>query len=92
MRRNALWKLHLKKKLIGKKLNEKISPRNKDEIKFKARLVHSLSITHIKKELVKSVKELMRDNHMKMRKAERFCLLITNLLVLKIYCISEIQR
>lgn len=80
-----------KKKTNWQKKNENISPRNEDEIKFKARLVHSLSVTHIKKELVKSVKELMRDNHMKMRKTERFCLLITNLLVLKIYCIFEIQ-
>lgn len=48
-----------KKKLIGKKRNENISPRNKDEIKFQARLAHSLRITHIKKELAKSVKGLM---------------------------------
>lgn len=81
-----------KNKLIGKKINEIISPRSKDEIKFKATLVHSLSLTQIKKQLVKSVKGLMQKNHMKMRKMERFRLLITNLLVLKIYYIFQIQR
>lgn len=84
-------KVHLAK-LIGKKTNKNISPSNDDEIKFKARLVYSLSIRHVKNKLVKSVKGLMSENHMKMRKRERFCSLITNLLALKTYCIFEIQR
>lgn len=32
--------------LIGKKINENTSPRNEDEIKFKARFIHSLCITY----------------------------------------------
>lgn len=84
-------KVHLAK-LIGKKTNENISPSNEDETKFKARLVHSLNRSHVKNKLVKLVKGLMSENHMKMRKRDRFCILITNLLVLKIYSIFEIQR
>lgn len=79
-------KVHLAN-LIGKKPNENISPSNEDKIKVKAKLVHSLSISNVKNKLVKSVKGLMSENHMKMRKRERFCILITNLLVLKTYCI-----
>jgi len=84
-------KVHLEK-LISKKPNENTSPSNEDEIKFKARLVQSLTVNHVKNKRVKSVKGLKSENCKKMRKRERFYILIANLLVLKIYCIFEIQR